>query len=78
MALYKYPQVLGTSNDAAFDQTHGPGGAAPYAGIYRCTNCGDEISIAGGNVLPPQNHRQHNPANGHIRWQLIVHSVSQA
>lgn len=77
MALYKYSKYLTQSNDAAFDATHNPGVSAPYAGIYRCTNCGDEIAIAGGHTLPPQNHRQHSPSGGDIRWQLIVHSVSK-
>jgi hypothetical protein len=77
MALYKHGQFLKQHNDAAFDTTHPPGVAAPYAGIYRCTNCGDEIAIAGGNTLPPQNHRQHDQAKGAIRWQLLVHPISQ-
>lgn len=78
MAFVKYPQqVIQPSQDPAFDSTHPPGTAAPHPGIYRCTNCGDEIAIAGGNTLPPQNHRQHNQLKGHIRWQLIVYAVSQ-
>lgn len=77
MALYKYAQALTQSQDAAFDALHTPGTAAPHAGIYRCTNCGDEIGIANGHILPPQNHRQHNPANGRIMWQLIVYPVQQ-
>lgn len=77
MALYKYGGGLAQSQDAAFDVTHAPGTEAPYPGIYRCTSCGDEISIAGGHTLPPQNHRQHNPASGQIRWQLLVYPVQQ-
>ncbi|KAF1720998.1 protein L [Pseudoxanthomonas mexicana] len=77
MALYKHGNYLTQSQDAAFDAVHGPGTAAPHPGIYRCTSCGDEIAIAGGHTLPPQNHRQHNPANGQIRWQLLVYPVQQ-
>lgn len=77
MALYKYAQDLTQSQDAAFDALHTPGTAAPHPGIYRCTNCGDEIGIAGGHTLPPQNHRQHDPARGGIMWQLIVFPVQQ-
>lgn len=77
MALYKDPRYLTQSQDAAFDATHNPGESAPHAGIYRCISCGDEIAIAGGNTLPPQNHRQHNPANGPIKWKLIVYPVQQ-
>lgn len=77
MALYKHGNRLTQSQDAAFDAMHAPGIDAPHPGIYRCTSCGDEIAIAGGHTLPPQNHRQHNPANGQIRWQLLVYPVQQ-
>lgn len=77
MALYKFGQRLTQTNDAAFDGSHTPGTAAPHPGIYRCTSCGDEIAIAGGHILPPQNHRQHNPQSGDIRWQLLVYPVQQ-
>lgn len=74
MALYKYGNYLASSTHTAFDKTYGPGEEAPYAGIYRCDNCGDEISIAGGHKLPPQNHHQHRGGAGDIKWRLIVHS----
>jgi len=77
MALYKDGSHLTQSTDAAFDKTFSPGEAAPYAGIYRCTNCGDEISIAGGHTLPPQNHAQHT-TNLPIKWKMIVHSQSKS
>lgn len=75
MALYKYNTHLNTSQDSAFDALHQPGTAAPHPGIYRCTSCGDEIAIAGGHVLPPQNHKQHDPAKGAIKWKLLVYPV---
>lgn len=77
MALYKNGQFLTKTDDKAFDAKHNPGIAAPHPGIYRCTSCGDEIAIAGGHILPPQNHKQHNPANGPIQWQLLVYPVQQ-
>ncbi|GCF89240.1 hypothetical protein [Shewanella sp. M-Br] len=77
MALYKYGNTLTQSQDAAFDAVYSPGTAAPHPGIYRCTNCGDEIAIAGGHTLPPQNHKQHSTSNGQIKWQLIVYPVQQ-
>jgi hypothetical protein len=76
MALYKYNTHLQTSTDSAFDALHSPGTSAPYPGIYRCIACGDEISIAGGHTLPPQNHKQH-ATNANIKWQLLVHSQSK-
>lgn len=78
MALYKHGNYLSHSQDAAFDKTYSPGTNAPHPGIYKCTNCGDEIAIAGGHTLPPQNHRQHDPKKGPIAWQLIVYPVQQS
>ena len=75
MALYKNSKILSYSDHNAFDLFHSPGVAAPHPGIYRCSGCGDEIAIAGGNILPPQNHRQHAPGTGSISWQLIVAAV---
>ncbi|MEF9957235.1 MAG: hypothetical protein RSA22_10355 [Acinetobacter sp.] len=77
MALYKNGQYLKKSEDVAFDKKYSPGTAAPHPGIYRCTACGDEIAIAGGHILPPQNHRQHAPSNGRIEWQLLVFPQQQ-
>lgn len=48
-----------------------PGAECPASGIYRCTNCGDEVTCNKGYLLPPQNHRQHNSSND-IRWELVV------
>jgi hypothetical protein len=64
MALCKNADWLTLSNDNAFDLKYPPGQAAPHPGIYRCTSYGDEIVIADSHVLPPQNHRQHNPVHG--------------
>lgn len=72
MALYKYSQFLQVSQHAAFDQISHPGTPAPHPGIYRCAGCGHEIAIAGTHTLPSQNHPQHSPQQGAIRWQLIV------
>jgi hypothetical protein len=74
MSLYKYPQVLVQTNDAAFDQIQGPGASTPHSGIYRCEGCGKEISANQGNPLPPQNHHQHGSGQGTIRWRLIVYA----
>ncbi|MGY2848555.1 hypothetical protein ACVIWU_001567 [Bradyrhizobium sp. USDA 4509] len=74
MAIYKYGNYLQESNDDAFDKDHGPGAAAPHAGIYRCMGCHREIGIAAGHVLPPQAHHTHTAAQGSIRWRLIVYA----
>jgi hypothetical protein len=74
MALYKYSQFLTVSQDAAFDSIAGPGTTTPHSGIYRCEGCGKEIAANEGNPLPPQNHHQHGPAQGTIRWRLAVYA----
>jgi len=70
MAQYKNSSYLTQSNESKFDTEHSPGATASYPGIYRCTNCGDEIGIAKGHTLPPQNQHQHS--SGSVKWQLIV------
>lgn len=71
MAQYKYGHHLNHSTHEAYDATHKPDITSPDPGIYRCTGCGDEIGIAKGHTLPPQNHHQHT-SNAPILWQLLV------
>jgi hypothetical protein len=78
MALYKYPQFLTKNEDAAFDATATPGTVTPHSGLYRCEGCGREVASNSGNPLPPQNHHQHNQAQGAIRWRLIVYAQTGA
>jgi hypothetical protein len=77
MALYKDAQHLRQISDMAFDQLHGPGVAAPFAGIYKCAGCGHEIAIAYGHTLPPQSHAQHPPGKP-IQWRLLVFAQHNA
>lgn len=77
MAQYKFPKFLQQSDHNAYDSLHEPGTDAANAGIYRCAACGDEIGIAKGHKLPPQNHHQHAPGLGKIQWQLIVFAQSK-
>jgi hypothetical protein len=72
MASYKYSQYLSRSEDGVFDRTNGPGSATPFSGIYRCEGCGREIAANEGAPMPPQNHHQHSPQQGSVRWKLIV------
>ena len=77
MASYKYGKYLTASDHEEFDKTHAPGTEAYNPGIYRCVVCGDEIGIAKGHTLPPQNHHQHAPGLGKIEWQLLVFAASK-
>lgn len=71
MAAYKYSDTLVHNTHQAFDHLHRPGETATNPGIYRCENCGDEIGIAKGHTLPPQNHHQH-PNQSPVVWRLTV------
>lgn len=72
MAIYKNANYLTQNNSTAFDAVHNAGAATPYSGIYRCEGCGKNDVSTQGHPLPPQNHHQHNPGQGAIRWRLIV------
>ena len=72
MALYKYDQFLGKSDHAAFDVAYSPGEINQNSGIYRCEGCAREIASNENDPFPPQNHHQHSPGSGPIRWRMIV------
>ncbi|MDK9365439.1 protein L [Lelliottia wanjuensis] len=63
-----------TESNAAFDKIYSPGNKCEHEGIYQCVGCGKEVTVAGGKTLPPQNHHQHNSAQGAIRWHLFVYA----
>jgi hypothetical protein len=72
MAFYKYPQILKVLDHAEFDKFYPPSARTPWSGIYRCEGCGREAISTYTHPLPPQNHHQHLPGQGAIRWRLIV------
>jgi hypothetical protein len=72
MALYEDEAHVLKGQGPAFAVVHNPGAATPHSGIYRCISCGDEVASNAPNPLPPQNHHQHNPNVGPIRWKLLV------
>ena len=72
MAYYKYEEFVTLVNHEAFDAFHAPGTPTPISGIYRCEGCGHEVTSVYPYALPPQNHHQHVPAQGEIRWRLAV------
>jgi transcriptional regulator with XRE-family HTH domain len=76
VAYYKDLKHLDRYVDDMFDQIHNPGEKVTYSGIYRCVGCGKEISHNASVSLPPQNHHQHKPSGGAIRWQLLVWAVT--
>lgn len=78
MALYKHQHYLTQSNDDAFDKEYGPGDTCPFSGIYRCMGCGREVASNEGQPLPPQNHHQHSPNQGKIRWKMVTYANHKA
>lgn len=77
MATYKHGQYLHQNNHEEFDREYSPGVDCPNSGIWRCVNCGDEIAANKGDPLPPQNHHQHAPGNGAIRWKLLIFATQR-
>lgn len=78
MALYKYPNYLAISKNTSFDQVLPAGLHIPSGGIYRCVGCGNEVALEGNCVLPDRQHHPHTPAQGEVRWQLIVATQTNA
>lgn len=72
MAFYKYSHFLLPSDQEAFDIVYEASTLTPRSGIYRCEDCGKEVTSLSGHPLPPQSHHQHAQAQGRIRWRLIV------
>ncbi len=61
-----------TSNKTHWMTAYTPGDEVPVSGIYRCTGCRKEITSNAGDPFPPQNHHQHSPSQGAVRWKLNV------
>lgn len=66
--------VAEVQHNGAFDQIYNPGDTCANEGIYKCAGCGKEITLAKDKTFPPQNHHQHTPGQGAIRWKLFVYA----
>jgi hypothetical protein len=77
VASYKHQQYIARSSSEEFDKDHQAGQVAPFSGIYLCIGCGRETAINHGQLLPSQNHHEHAPSQGAIRWRLIVYASHQ-
>jgi hypothetical protein len=74
MAYYREAANLTQFNHAMFDNQYEPGQTVTYKGIYKCTGCGDEITV--NERFPPQNTHQHTSYLP-VRWKLIVWAKPQ-
>jgi hypothetical protein len=72
MAWYKRLDLLKKSESELFDKQFQPADISPHSGVYRCATCGYEDVSEKGKPFPPQNHAQHDPEKGPIRWFLVV------
>jgi len=73
MAWYKDAGVLKSASgtEAVWSTDYRPGANVPTSGIYRCKNCGKEVTSNANDPFPPQNHHQH-PQAGPVLWRLII------
>jgi hypothetical protein len=78
MALYKRDSDVTKTSDGAFDKEYKPGDSPDHSGIYRCKGCGREVVAEESRKLPPQNHHEHSPSQGDIRWRLTVYADHRA
>jgi peptide methionine sulfoxide reductase MsrB len=58
MAWYKNANNLqqAEGTEAVWSTDYQPGATVPTSGIYRCKNCGKEVTCNDGDPFPPQNH----------------------
>lgn len=59
-------------NKEWWTKEYGPSDTVRVSGIYRCLGCKREVTCNDGDPFPPQNHHQHSPDQGEIRWKLNV------
>jgi hypothetical protein len=78
MAIYKRSTEVKLGSGQAFETEDSPGSNVENSGIYRCLGCGREIASNAGTPFPPQNHHQHGPSQGSIRWRLSVYAEGNA
>lgn len=74
MALFQDSTVVRRVTNPEFDPVYKPGDQTPFSGIYRCLGCGHEVVSEHSRPFPPQNHPQHTPSQGSIRWKLVVYA----
>ncbi len=74
MALFKNPDYLMQTNDIVFDKVYHPGAVPDRSGVFRCMGCQREVVGEHSRQLPPQNHHQHTPAQGDVRWKMVVYA----
>ncbi|MGF6779341.1 hypothetical protein P3T21_004570 [Paraburkholderia sp. GAS334] len=69
--------VKGDGNQPWWKDVYGPADEVVVSGIYCCSGCKREITSSKGDRWPPQNHHQHEPGQGPIRWTLSVRTNTQ-
>jgi hypothetical protein len=74
MSWYTNDSQLTKVNDTNewWRTVYSTGDNVPVSGIYRCLGCKREITSNKNDPFPPQNHHQHSPNQGSVRWKLNV------
>lgn len=61
-----------TNPSDVWSKEYHPSDTVPASGIYRCVGCKKEVTSNAGDKFPPQNHHQHGPGAGTVRWKMNV------
>lgn len=78
MALYFDEKAVKKAKpNQVFETEHEPGKKVSHSGIYVCTGCGQERALNAGDPFTTQNHKQHSPDQGEIRWKLRVYAETE-
>ena len=69
--------IKSDGSGAHWTTTYNPGDKVSVSGIYRCLGCKREVTSNENDPFPPQNHHQHAPEQGKIRWKLNVRTNTE-
>jgi hypothetical protein len=72
MSLFRRSNDIEISISPEFDREYEPGQAPVYSGIYRCRGCGCESVAQAAKPFLVEDHPQHLPTQGPVRWRLAV------
>ncbi|VWX61242.1 conserved hypothetical protein [Burkholderiales bacterium 8X] len=72
MAIYRDRRKMHPSLSKAFDSVQKSGFQVRYSGIYACIECGVEIALSAGRLVPERPNNPHAPGCPDGGWRLVV------